>query len=109
MAIISTRDEKMLVWCFMEELCDKYFYASENNRSTHFNIKDFCNMDVFCNYLVRRGVQGVNGSSGAELVLETLRKYEAMKGFINVDGDILTLTEKGLAERLQPRRDWDDD
>ena len=107
MVIISNRDEKMIVWCFMEELCDKYMFASENNHSTHFNIKDFCNMGIFRNYLVRREVQGTNGSSGAELVSEILRKYEAMKGFITIDGDILTLTQKGLAERLEAHRDWD--
>ena len=46
----------------MEELCDKYFYASENNLTTDFNINEFCNMDIFSKYLLRTGVQGVNGS-----------------------------------------------
>jgi len=91
----------------MEELCDEYFYASENNLTTSFNIKDFCNMNIFSKYLLRRGVKGVNGSSGGALVLDTLKKYAEMKGFIKIDGDIFRLTEKGIAERQQSHRDWD--
>jgi hypothetical protein len=51
MVTISNRDEKMIIWSFMEELCDKYFYASENNLTTDFNINEFCNMDIFSKYL----------------------------------------------------------
>ena len=107
MVTISNRDEKMIIWSFMEELCDKYLYASENNLTTEFNIQVFRNMDIFRKYLLRRGVKGVKGSSGGALVLDTLKQYAETKGFIKIDGDILRLTEKGIAERQQSHRDWD--
>lgn len=91
----------------MEELCEKYLYANENNLTTAFNIKDFCNMDIFRKYLLRRGVSGVNGSSGDALVLVTLKKYAESKGLITVEGDTVALTEKGIAERHKIHRDWD--
>ena len=47
MVTISNRDKEMIIWNFMEELCDKYLYASENNLPPDFNIKDFCNMNIF--------------------------------------------------------------
>ena len=73
MVTISNRDKEMIIWNFMEELCDKYLCASENNLPADFNIKDFCNMNIFSKYLLRRGVSGVNGSSGDALVLVTLK------------------------------------
>ena len=107
MVTISNRDKEMIIWNFMEELCDKYLYASENNLPADFNIKDFRNMNIFSKYLLRRGVSGVNGSSGDALVLVTLKKYAESKGLITVEGDIIALTEKGMAERHKIHRDWD--
>jgi hypothetical protein len=107
MVTISNRDKEMIIWNFMEELCDKYLYASENNLPTDFNVKDFRNMNIFSKYLVRRGVSGVNGSSGDALVLVTLKKYAEIKGLITVEGDIIALTEKGISERHKIHRDWD--
>lgn len=107
MVTISNRDEKMIIWSFMEELCDKYFYASENDITTDFNINEFCNMGIFSKYLLRTGVQGVNGSSGGAHILDTLKKYAELEGFIKIDGYIVQLTEKGIAERQKSHRDWD--
>ena len=75
MVTISNRDKEMIIWNFMEELCDKHLYASENNLPTDFNINDFCNMNIFSKYLLRRGLSGLIGSSGDALLLVTLKKY----------------------------------
>ena len=44
MVTISNRDKNMIIWNFMEELCDKDQNASENNLPTDFKLKDFYNM-----------------------------------------------------------------
>lgn len=107
MAIISNRDKKMITWSFMEELCDKHMYASENNLSIDFNLSDFFNFGIFTRYLLRKNVQGIDGSSGPSLVLNTLKDYAKRKGLIKVEGDILRLTQKGITERQKIHRDWD--
>jgi hypothetical protein len=45
MVTISNRDKNMIIWNFMEELCDKDQNASENNLPTDFKLKDFYNME----------------------------------------------------------------
>jgi hypothetical protein len=107
MRTISNRDKKIIIWSFMEELCDKYLHASENNLPTYFNVKDFCNVGILARYLLRIDVTDLNGSSGGALILDTLSKYAERKGFIKVEGDILKLTENGIAERKKSRRGWD--
>lgn len=106
MVIISNRDKKMIIWNFMEELCDKNQNAIENNLLTHFNFKDFYYIGLFNKYLSRIGPK----TSSVEivvLVLDTLRKYAENEGFINIEGDIVRLTEKGLDECQKSNRDWD--
>ena len=44
MVTISNRDKNMIIWNFMEELCDKDQNANENNLPTDFKLKDFYNM-----------------------------------------------------------------
>jgi hypothetical protein len=39
--------------------------------------------------------------------LDTLKKYAELEGFIKIDGYIVQLTEKGIAERQKSHRDWD--
>ena len=41
MVTISNHDKNMIIWNFMEELCDKDQNASENNLPTDFKLKDF--------------------------------------------------------------------
>ena len=56
MVAISDRERKMIIWNFMEELCDKNQSAVDFNLPTDFNLKDFYNMKLFSKYLVRIGV-----------------------------------------------------
>ena len=56
MVTISNRDKNMIIWNFMEELCDKDQNASENNLPTDFKLKDFYNMDLLSKYLLHIGV-----------------------------------------------------
>jgi hypothetical protein len=107
MVIISSRDKKMITWSFMEELCDKHMYASENNLSTDFNLGDFFNFGIFTRYLMRKNIRDIDGSSGPSLVLNTLKEYAKNKGLISLEGGILRLTHKGITERQKIHRDWD--
>ncbi len=104
MVTISNRDKKMIIWNFMEELCDKHQGASENNNATYFNFNDFYNIGLFNKYLSRIDV---NGSYSETVVLDTLRRYAEKKGFIKIEEDVVRLTEKGLDECQESTRDWD--
>lgn len=53
MVAISDREKKMIIWNFMEELCDKNQSAVDFNLPTDFNLNDFYNMKLFSKYLVR--------------------------------------------------------
>ncbi len=75
MVTISNRDKNMIIWNFMEELCDKDQNTSENNLPTDFKLKDFYNMYLLSKYLLRIGVS-VDKSASDSLVLDTLKKLQ---------------------------------
>ena len=97
MVTISNRDKNMIIWNFMEELCDKDQNAGENNLPTDFKLKDFYNMDLLSKYLLRIGVS-VDRSASDSLVLDTLKKYTDRKHLIEIEGDWVSLTKKGVVE-----------
>lgn len=105
MVAISNRDKRMIIWNFMEEICDKQS-ARENNLPTDFKFKEFYNIGLFNKYLSRIGLRASSSEIGV-LVLDTLRKYAGNEGFIKISDNIVTLTEKGLEECKKSRRDWD--
>lgn len=79
----------------MRELIDKYDSACTTKTSTYFRIRDFqstklpiLNKDEF-------------------FVIETLLAFEKSKGFIKIEGDIVTLTQQGLDYAKLSREDWD--
>jgi hypothetical protein len=90
----------------MEELCDKHQNACETNLSTDFNLKDFYNMELFGRYLIRIGVS-VDRSASDSVVFDALKKYADKKHLIEIDGDWVRLTKKGLDECKQSNREWD--
>jgi hypothetical protein len=106
MANLTNRDKSMIIWNFMEELCDKNQSAIENNLPTDFNLKDFYNMNLFSKYLLRIGVS-VNRIASDSLVFNTLKKYTESKHLIEIEGDWLRLTKKRLDECKKSNRDWD--
>jgi hypothetical protein len=106
MVTITDGDKKMIVWNFMEELCDKSRSAIDYNLPTDFNLKDFYNMKLFGKYLVRIGVS-VDRSASDSVVFDILKKYTESKHLIEVEGDWLRLTRKGLEECKKSNRDWD--
>ena len=102
MVSISNRDKNMIISNFMEELCDKHQNANKDNLS---NLKDLYSIGLFNKYLSSIGLRA--SSVGiAILVLDTLREY-AKKGFLEIEGEIVRLTKKGLLETQKSNRDWD--
>ena len=106
MLTITKRDKKMIIWNFMEELCDKHQNASESNLSTDFNLKDFYNMELFGKYLIRIRVS-IDKLGSDSTVFDTLKKYTDRKHFIEIEGNRLRLTGKGVVECQKSSRDWD--
>ena len=106
MVDITDRDKKMIISNFMEELCDKHQIAKKNNLPHEFNLKDFYNIGLFNKYLSRIGLR--TSSVGiAILVLDTLSEYAKKKGLLEIEGNIVRLTRKGLIETSKLFRDWD--
>jgi hypothetical protein len=106
MVTITDRDKKMIVWNFMEELCDKNQSAIDYNLPTNFNLKDFYNMNLFSKYLVRTGVS-VDRSASDSVVFDILKRYTESKNLMEIEKDWLRLTKKGLEECKKSNRDWD--
>ena len=106
MVAIIDRDRKMIICKFMEELCDKHQIATENNLPTDFKFKDFYNIDLFNKYLLNIGLRA-SPSEIRKLVLDTLRKYAEEEGFVKIDENIVTLTEKGILKCQGSSRSWD--
>jgi hypothetical protein len=106
MVVISNRDKKMIISNFMEELYDKYQNANKKDLPTDFNIKDFYNIVLFNNYLSRIGLRA-SRIEIAVLVIDTLIEYAERKGFLEIEGNIVRLTKKGLVESQKISRDWD--
>jgi hypothetical protein len=106
MVAISDYDKKMIISNFMEELDDKHQNAKKNNLSTEFNLKDMYSIGIFNNYLSGTGLR-TSPTGIATLVLDTLRKYAEEKGFLEIQGEIVRMTKKGLLETQKLSRDWD--
>jgi len=71
-----------------------------------FNLKDFYNIGLFNKYLSRIGLR-TSSVRIAILVLDTLSEYAKKKGFLEIEGNIVRLTRKGLIETSKLFRDWD--
>ncbi len=106
MVVISNRDKKMIISNFMEELYDKYQNANKKDLPTDFNFRDFYNIGLFNKYLSRIGLRA-SRIEIAVLVIDTLIEYAEKKGFLEIEGNIVRLTKKGLVESQKFSRDWD--
>lgn len=54
---VSNRDQKLIIWNFMEELWENYQNAIENKLDTQFKLMDFYNVGLLIQYLKEEGVE----------------------------------------------------
>ena len=99
---VSNRDRKLVIWNFMEELCDYYRFAVENKIDVQFNFREFNNFSLLTKFLKEDGVEG----SADQVVVDTLKEYAKESGYIDIHGDMVSLTEKGLDEYNKHHHDW---
>jgi len=100
---VSNRDKKLIIWNFMEELCDYYRYAIENKINAQFKFREFNNFSLLTKFLKEDGIE----ASPDQVVTDTLEEYARESGYINIHGEMVSLTEKGIAEHNKPHHDWD--
>jgi hypothetical protein len=100
---VSNRDKKLIIWNFMEELWENYQNAVENKLDTQFRFMDFYNVGLLSQYLRETGVDGLPD----KIVVDTLKDYAKESGYINIKGNMVKLTKKGLTECQKPKHDWD--
>jgi hypothetical protein len=92
---ISERQKRMIIWNFMEELLENYQNANENKLSTVFNFTDFFNFGLLS-----------DGFSEDDKIA-VIKEYAKEKGYIKINGDTVTLTNKGIREARKPIHNWD--
>ena len=97
------RDKKLIIWNFMEELCENHQNAVENKLDTEFEIMDFYNIGLLSQYLKETGVDGLPD----KIVVDTLKEYADETGNIKIKGNTVELTKKGLIECQKPKHEWD--
>lgn len=99
---VSNRNKKLIIWNFMEELCEYYEYAVKHKIDTQFKFQEFYNIGLLSKFLKEEGIQ----TSPTKMVVDILITYATETGYISVQGDIVSLTEKGLAKYKKPHHDW---
>ena len=99
---VSNRDKKLIIWNFMEELWENYQNAIENKLDTEFKFMDFYNVGLLTQYLKEEGVE----ISPDEVVVDTLKEYAKKTSFIDIEGNTVRLTKKGLDQCHKPKHDW---
>jgi hypothetical protein len=92
---IPNRDKKILIWNFMEELVNKHQAALTTNYWPVFEIQSFESIRLPI-------LEQTN-----QFILRTLHEYEDRKGFFQIQGESVSLTEKGLVNIKNLRHDWD--
>ena len=99
---VSNRDRKLVFWNFTEELCDYYQFAVENKIDAQFKFREFNSITLLTNFIKKEGIE----ASPNLVVVETLKYYAKESGYIKIQGDLVSLTEKGLEECNKPHHDW---
>ena len=57
--IVSERDKKIIIWNFMEELCENHQNAVKNKLDTEFKFMNFHNIALLSRYLKKTGIEGL--------------------------------------------------
>jgi len=99
---VPIRDEKMIIWNFMEEFWSKYQETKANGGDLRFHLAEFRHIDVFEKYLP---VVGIPKSQADGAILDILNQY-GKRGLYKIDNDIVSLTDKGLNECRKPIHNW---
>ncbi len=100
---VSNRDQKLIIWNFMEELWGNYQNALGNKLDTQFKFMDFYNVGLLSQYLRETGVDGLPD----KIVVDTLKEYANETGYIKIKRNMVKLTKKGLIECQKPKHEWD--
>ena len=87
----------------MEELWRKYQDTTKDGRQPTFNLNEFTYIDVFEKYLP---IVGIKESKTDSFILDALLEYE-LRGYYRIENNIVSLTERGLAECRKSVHDWD--
>ena len=87
----------------MEELWENYQNAIENKLDTQFKFMDFYNVGLLTRYLEEEGVEALPD----KVVVDILKEYATKTGYIDINGNKVRLTKKGLDECKKPKHDWD--
>jgi hypothetical protein len=100
---VPTRDKKLIIWNFMEELWENHQNALENNLDTEFRFMDFYNIGLLSNFLAETGFDGF----ADKIVMDTLKEYANESGNVKIKGKKVKLTKKGLIECQKSEHEWD--
>jgi hypothetical protein len=95
LAKISQNDKKTIIWSFMEELWENYLNALENNLPTKFEFMNFFNFAALR-----------DGFSENDKIY-VIRQYAKEKGYIEINGNQVSITKKGLKEFQKDTHEWD--
>jgi hypothetical protein len=95
LAKISENDKKTIIWSFMEELWENYLNALENNLPTKFEFMNFFNFSTLR-----------DGFSENDKIY-VIRQYAKEKGYIEISGTQVSITNKGLKEFQKDTHEWD--
>ena len=87
----------------MEDLWENHQNAVKNKLDTEFKFMDFYNIGLLSQYLNKTGVEGLPD----KIVADTLKVYENETGNIEIKGNMVMLTKKGLIECQKPKHEWD--
>ncbi|MEP6576335.1 MAG: hypothetical protein ABJB85_07905 [Nitrososphaerota archaeon] len=76
---------------------------TENKIDAQFKFREFNNISLLTKFLKEEGIEG----SPDQVVVDTLKEYAEESGYIDIQGDMVSLAEKGIAECKKPHHDWD--
>jgi len=100
---VSERDKKIIIWNFMEELCENHQNAVKNKLDTEFKFMNFHNIALLSRYLKKTGIEGLP----EKIVADILKEYGNETGNIEIKDNRVKLTKKGLIECQKPKHEWD--
>ena len=102
MSEVSNRDKKLIIWNFMEEVCEYHQYAVKNNIDKWFKLREFHNVNLLTKFIEKEGTE----TSPVKAVVDTLKEYAKKTDYFEIQDDVVRLTEKGLDECKKPHHDW---
>ncbi|HEY7108230.1 MAG TPA: hypothetical protein VH415_02260 [Nitrososphaeraceae archaeon] len=93
MGRLCVRDKKILIWNFMEELVDRHQQALTTRQV--FDVQSF------------KATRLPILKQTDQFLLRVLGEYGETKGYFSIQGNTVSLTDKGIACTERLRHDWD--